>query len=260
MEQLNFQLQNGSMVQDPGTLAWTTDAAGNVYVAFVQPLSINDNTYGTNAIGWGHQGHKFGDLTGSDKAQFNFTNGAGQTFIYTLDYLSQTSSAPSGYASLGVTGGDGSVARDNFSSVPHGTTVHGASSDVLAFGTSLGYNLNHLGFSQFTTNSPATTATLNPDGSINYAHGYANPTNAPGWVYNVEYEVEIAASAFGPSGFAGVTVPAAHDSPSKVGQSTIPVCPTCVVPEAGTYIAGLFAIGIALASRRKLLSLTGSAV
>jgi hypothetical protein len=241
VQQINFQLQNGTMVQDPGTLAWSTDAQGNVYVAFVQPLSINDNTYGTNAIGWGSKGHKFGDLTGSDKAQFNFTNGAGQTFIYTLDYLTATSSSPSGYNSLGVTGGDGSVGKDNFSSVASGTTIHGQASDVLSFGSSLAHNFNQLGFNQFTTNSPATAPNhLNPDGTIDYSQGYADPASAPGWVYSIQYEIEISASAFGPSGFGGVSVPAAHDSPSKFGQNTI-----VVVPEAANYLVGIVAVAIA---------------
>jgi hypothetical protein len=235
VQTITFQLQDGTMVGNPGTLAWTTDAQGNVYVAFVQPLSINDNTYGTNAIGWGSKGHKFSDLTGSDKGEFDLTNGAGQTFIYTLDYLTASKTAPSGYASLGVSGGDGSVGKSGIKGVTGGGQV----SDVLAWGTSLDYNLNHLGFSSFTTNSPATTPALNPDGTIDYSKPYADPASASGWVYNIEYEVEISASAFGPSGFAGVTVPFAHDSPSKFGQNTI-----IVVPEAANYLVGLVAIVI----------------
>lgn len=233
---LMFQLDNGTMVKDPGTLAWTTDSQGNVFIAFVQPLSINDNTYGANSIGWdsGKKGgsHTFSNLTGSDKAVFNLTNGAGQSFTYTLDYISQSSSAPSGYASLGVTGGDGSVGGGK-----KGSTGGGSATDVLKWGSSLDYNLNKLGFKSFTVDSPATTASKNPDGSIDYSKGYANPASAPGWVYNIEYELEISAAAFGPSGFAGVTVPFAHDSPSKFGQNTI-----IVVPEATNYLVGLAAI------------------
>ncbi|HEY4284367.1 MAG TPA: hypothetical protein VGM62_14985 [Chthoniobacterales bacterium] len=244
VQSLQFQLDNGTMVKDSGTLAWTTDAQGNVYVAFVQPLSINDNTYGANSIGWNSTkggkagaggGHTFSNLTGSDKAQINLTNGAGQSFVYTLDYISQSSTASSGYASLGVTGGDGSVGGSKGGK--GGTGGGGTAADVLKWGTSLDYNLNKLGFKSFTTDSPATTAAHNPDGSIDYSHPYANPANASGWVYNIEYEVEIAASAFGPSGFAGVTVPFAHDSPSKFGQNTI-----IVVPEATNYLVGLAAI------------------
>jgi hypothetical protein len=237
VQSLTFQLDNGTMVKDPGTLAYSVDSQGNVFVAFVQPLSINDNTYGANAVGWTGTGgktgsHTFSNLVGSDKAQFNLTNGAGQSFVFTVDYLSQSSAAPSGYASLGVTGGDGSVGGGK-----KGSTVGGSAADVLQWGTSLDYNLNHLGFKSFTTDSPATTPARNADGSIDYSKAYANPTNAPGWVYNIEYEVEISASAFGPSGFASVSIPFAHDSPSKFGQNTI-----VVVPEAANYIVGLIAI------------------
>jgi hypothetical protein len=236
-----FQLDNGTMVKDPGTLAWTTDSQGNVFIAFVQPLSINDNTYGANSIGWNSGkkagSHTFSNLTGSDKAQINLTNGAGQSFVYTLDYISQSSTAPSGYASLGVAGGDGSVGGGGKGGKGGTSGGGGSVADVLKWGTSLDYNLNKLGFKSFTTDSPATTAAHNPDGSIDYSKPYANPANALGWVYNIEYEVEISASAFGPSGFAGVTVPFAHDSPSKFGQNTI-----VVVPEATNYLVGLAAI------------------
>jgi len=236
VQSLFFQLDNGTVVKDTGTLAWSVDGQGNVFVAFVQPLSINDNTYGVNSVGWtGKDGkagtHTFGNLTGSDKAQFNLTNGAGDAMIFTLDYISQSSTAPSGYGSLGVAGGDGSVGGGKKgSSGP-------SEASVLKWGSSLDYNLNTLGFKTFLTDSPATTPARNPDGSIDYSKPYANPTNAPGWVYNIEYEFEIAASAFGPSGFGSVTVPFAHDSPSKFGQNTI-----IAVPEATNYLMGLAAI------------------
>jgi len=237
VQSLMFQLDNGTMVKDSGTLAWTTDSQGNVFIAFVQPLSINDNTYGANSIGWdtGKKGgtHTFSNLTGSDKAVFNLTNAAGQAFTYTLDYISQSSSAPSGYASLGVAGGDGSVGGGG----KKGSTGGGAVGDVLKWGTSLDYNLNKLGFKTFLTDSPATTPARNPDGSIDYSKPYANPANASGWVYNIEYEFEISAAALGPSGFGSVTVPYAHDSPSKFGQNTI-----IAVPEATNYLMGLAAI------------------
>jgi hypothetical protein len=244
---LTFQLQNGTLVPDPGTLAWTTDAAGNVYAAFVQPLSINDNTYGANALGWGSHGHQFNNLVGSDKAEFDFVNGAGQKFIYTLDYISADKNASSGFKSLGVTGGDGSVGHSSV----RGVTGGGHTSDVLQAATSLDYDLNTLGFKTFTTNSPATTpVALNPNGTIDYSKGYNNPASAPGWVYNIEYEVEVAGSAFGPSGFAGVTVPFAHDSPSKFGQNTIIVVPE---PSSIALLICAAAVGAAYRARRRFI-------
>jgi hypothetical protein len=245
VQSISFQLQNGTMVPNPGTMAWTTDAQGNVFVAFVQPLSINDNTYGTNAVGWAtggkKGGHTFGNLTGSDKAHFDFTNGAGQNVLsFNLDYITASTSASSGFASLGVNGGDGGIAGFGVAGLGKTSTGIGNAASVLQWGTSLAYNLNTLGFKAFTTNSPATTPALNPDGTIDYSKPYADPATAPGWVYNIEYEVEVAASAFGPSGFGSVTTPAAHDSPSKFGQNTI-----IVVPEAPTSV--LVCVGATLA-------------
>lgn len=237
VQPISFQLDNGTMVADTGTLAWSTDAQGNVYVAFVQPLSINDNSYGVNAIGWvDNKGkakkHSFGNLTGSDKGHFDFYNNAGQLVLsFDLDYISK--GANNTYTSLGVTGGDGKVKT-------------GSSSNVLQWGTSLSYNLNTLGHSSFTTDSPATTPALNPNGTIDYSHPYADPTSAPGWVYYISYEVKVSSAAFGASGFGSVVVPYAHDSPSKFGQNQI-----VVVPEASTYFAGLAAILFALLSRVK---------
>jgi hypothetical protein len=246
VQSISFQLQNGTMVPNPGTMAWTTDAQGNAYVAFVQPLSINDNTYGANAVGWGtggkKGGHSFGNLTGSDKAHFDLTNGAGQHVLsFNLDYITASTSASSGFASLGVNGGDGGIAGFGIAGLGKSGTGIGNAASILQWGTSLGYNLNTLGFKTFTTDSPATTPVhLNPDGTIDYSQGYTDPANAHGWVFNIEYEVEIAASAFGPSGFGSVTTPAAHDSPSKFGQNTI-----VVVPEAPTYV--LVCVGATLA-------------
>lgn len=241
--QLFFRLDNGTTVQDPGTLAWRVDSSGNVFVAFVQPLSINDNTYGANAIGWADSKkgtHTFGDLTGSDRARFEFANAAGQLVLsFDLDYLSKSSLGSSGYASLGVTGGDGRM-------------VTGSAANVLQWGTSLDYNLNTvagrgvnngaagLGYGQYTVDSPMATPARRADGSIDYSRPYMN-SEAPGWDYNISYEVMISAAAFGSSGFGSVTVPYAHNSPSKFGQNTIPICPptdpTCI-PEPATYMAG----------------------
>src|SRR5262245_61294925 len=71
-----------------GTLYVAQQANGDVSVAYEQDLSVNDNTYGTNAIGWSG-GHKFGDLTGSDKAEFRFKDANGNVVLdFYLDYVS----------------------------------------------------------------------------------------------------------------------------------------------------------------------------
>ena len=46
------------------------NAAGDIAIAYDQFPAPNDNSYGVNAVGWGTNGHTFGNLTGSDKAGF----------------------------------------------------------------------------------------------------------------------------------------------------------------------------------------------
>jgi len=236
VQSLYFRLDNGNVVHDPGTLAWRVDASGNVFVAYVQPLSINDNTYGTGSIGWGSKTHTMNDLTGSDKAHFDFTNGAGQAVLsFNLDYISVVQvNHVNTFRSLGVTGGDGSISLGNASS-------------LLQWNTSLAYNMNTLGFHQYTTNSPAATAQLDAHGNIDYSRPYLNSA-APGWDYSITCEVMISSAAFGPSGFGGVSVPYAHDSPSKFGQNTIPVVP---IPEPASYLSGLAVVALIVGTQAR---------
>ncbi|MDA6125946.1 hypothetical protein OSK00_26470, partial [Escherichia coli] len=64
---------------------------------------------------------------------------------FKLDYISQSERAPSGYASLGVSGGEGKL-------------LEGDPSWILAATTSLDRNLNGCGLSEFTESSPETDA------------------------------------------------------------------------------------------------------
>ena len=95
-----------------------------------------------------------------------------------------------------MTGGDGEV---NI----------GSASAVNAFGTSLDYNLNALGHSSFTTDSPLSV----PD--------YTDPPSAPGWVFEVIYELQVDGSLFAASGLGDVTVPLVHDSPNKIDKNKV---------------------------------------
>src|SRR5690606_9505464 len=54
----------------------------------------------------GRAGHTFRDLVGSDHAEIQLLDASGEAVVhFKLDYLSESSAAASGYASLGVTGG-----------------------------------------------------------------------------------------------------------------------------------------------------------
>jgi hypothetical protein len=186
---------------------------GNVKVDYRQSRGLNDNVYGTPAPadGWAH--HNFSDLTGSDKAEFRFTDGTGKTVLdFYSDYISAASSSvtpmgtisyPSGYGSLGPNGGDGSM-------------VLGSKSNVLWWSSTLTSNLNsglNGGFpSPYLLNSPT------PEASF------------PNWDYVDGYSVIVSSNAFGAAGFGGVTIPFVHNSPAKTGNNQVsPVpCSGCV--------------------------------
>jgi len=201
---LPIKVCNSSNGQQSGLLIPQILPNGNVRAIFIQSTAVNDNTYGTNAIGWpAPRGHTFKDLVLSDEAEFQFKNGAGQIVMqFKLDYISANSAYPSGYGSRGVTGGDGSVSIGN-------------AANVVFASSSLTENLNKQPFlsnlSKYTNNSPA-----------------LRDPNSPMWEYRMIYTVEVRNNAFGASGFASVSIFDQHNSPSKIA-SFIPVsCDSCV--------------------------------
>ena len=226
---VSFSVEGVDTIVEGGELWLHEDhATGDVTVFFSQPLTLVDNTYGKNAIGWGKdvapsgKNHNFEDLLGSDKAEFVFTDGLGQVVLdLTMDYISEASG---GYACLGVTGGDGEV------------TI-GSEGLVLEWGTSLDYNFNTLGH-VLTEDSPATDE--------NYTE---NPQYA-GWIYDVTYELRISGTAFGDAGFGGVTIPIVHDSPNKIGKNKVYPEWDEPIPEPATL--SLLAMGgLAMVLRRR---------
>jgi hypothetical protein len=150
--------------------------------------------------GPGGHGHAFDpDLVMSDHALFDLTDRTGKLVLsFNLDYISALSSAPSGYATLGVGGGDGNM-------------ITGAASAIAYASTSLDRDLNACGYSSYTTDSPATDDDYTP-----------NPST-PNWDYRVVYDVWVKESAFA-GGFGAATIPYVHASPSKT-DATIPVSP-----------------------------------
>jgi len=202
-----------------GKLTWTVLPNGDVSYRYEQNTGINDNSYGTGSVGWGgSNGHKFSDLTSSDKAEFIFKNAAGAVVLdFFQDYISQTNTnTVSGYASLGATGGDGSL-------------VSGSAANILSVNSSLARNLNDTGYCvnkvctvagvNLLTNSPPTT------GPNSYT--LTNPAAHGQWNFVDAFEGVIKASAFGASGFGSVAVGLIHNSPAKAGNNagTPTVCP-----------------------------------
>ena len=180
-----------------------------------------DNTYGANAIGWDPAeamtdpmmaapmmrkgkaggGHTFKDLVGSDHAEILLKDDSGTVVMqFKLDYLTEDAASPSGYASLGVSGGEGKM-------------IIGDAAHVVRWMTSEDRNLNERGYSDYIVDSPATD------------EDYAPNSSTPEWDYRVVYEAWIALEAFGDGGFGGATIEFVHASPSKAESNTIEVEP-----------------------------------
>jgi len=214
------------------TVEWIVESAANADLVHVR-LTLNpdfcDNTYGANAIGWGATavamagpgakpapkpkgGHTFKDLVGSDHAEFKLRDAAGAlTLHFKLDYISESASASSGYATLGVVGGEGKM-------------IAGSATDVVAASTSLDRNLNACGMPDYTTDSPTTDA------------AFSASTAAPNWDYRVVYDVWVKQSAF-VGGFGSGTVDFVHASPSKADTNTVDVVPGDCPPSWPPYCA-----------------------
>jgi uncharacterized repeat protein (TIGR01451 family) len=207
-----------------GSFSFSFDAAGNLRIVYDQFPAPNDNSYGVNAVGWGTKGHTFNDLVGSDHAGFQFRNASGVVVLsFNIDYLSANANAPSGYASLGPFGGDGSI------------LVGSLTPADIGFTTSLANNLNNV-------NIPGlfNAAHVQQFGSVNVL--VASPPTDPqhqtytasdpilaGWDFHDTYFVQISAAKLAAIGFDPATwkvepnLSALHNSPAKA-------CPPATSP------------------------------
>lgn len=165
-----------------------------------------DNTYGDWSIGYSGGpgviggGHSFGDLAESDKMEIFIDDTKGNLLFHmALDYISQSSAAPSGHASLGVTGGEGQMLK-------------GDASAVLAVQTSLSVNLNGHGY-VLLKDSPETDENYTPNAQY------------PHWIFDVWYEAWVRWSAFGETGPGRVYITGLHASPNKVGERNLEIQP-----------------------------------
>jgi hypothetical protein len=203
---------NGNPVTAGAVIVVVLQANGDYQVTYLQDFGINDNTYGTGAIGW-PSGHTFGNLTGSDKLEFRFFDKLGNVVLdFYVDTISsaasltrpdtgQVISYPAGYGTLGPFGGDGSM-------------ITGNSSNIVSFSTSITENLNN------PLNLPNKAALIvNSPTSLVGTDVVVDPVKAPGgWNHINNYSVVIKGSAFtAGGGFGGVVVPDQHNSPNKLG-------------------------------------------
>ncbi len=196
-------------------VGWSHDAAGGTSVGGAGGVGGASGVDGDpkakgmmpKAPMMGKSGHTFEDLVGSDHVELLLTDGSGTTVMdFDLDYITASSdaSAPCGYRSLGVRGGEGKM-------------IKGDASAILAATSSLDRNLSGCGYC-LTTDSPATDENYTPNSS------------APEWDYRVVYEVWLDLDAFGASGFGQAYITSVHASPSKLANNTVSVTPGSCPP------------------------------
>ena len=207
--------------QPAATVEWiveSTDEDDLVHVRLTLNPDFVDNTYGRNSIGWpakkgpggmmmqppknammpptmdpmgAKAAHTFKDLVGSDHAEFKLSDADGKLVLhFKEDYITELASAPSGYATLGVSGGEGRM-------------LAGDAKDIVAASTSLDRNLNACGLAKYTVDSPLTDASYTPS------------PGAEAWDFRVVYDLWARAEAFGKAGFGKAVVDFVHASPSK---------------------------------------------
>lgn len=243
---VNFNVEDTGPISYQGEL-WTHQNSTGLSVAFIQPKSLVDNSYGANAVGWGSIAHPFDKLIGSDKAQFSFTDRGGfEVLNVTLDYLEGTGTYVDKRGNIKVDRNaplyvSGLTGRDSAVDV-------GLASDLIASATSLEWNYNNLGgltdphfgkdsYSPLTSSDTSYTVTES---------GYEN------WIFDVIYEFKIDSGVFGTNGFGGMEIIVVHDSPNKLGKNKVwqegDLEP---VPVPGAVLLGMLGLGVAGVKLRK---------
>jgi len=240
---LNFEVEDVGLVAPQGQLWMHQGPDSSLYVAFIQPVALVDNSYGANSIGWessapSGRNHSFRDLKGSDDATFRINFGSGHEFVFTLDYIEETSRGSGVYAS---------EEREPRGEYDPSGTYDTYQSYVTEFGTSLDYNFNTLGY-VLTEDSP-----LADDDYSNVDPAYA------GWLFEVSYEFKIDGNLFDTYGaFAGLDIIVVHDSPNKLGRNKVypetdgPIDP---IPAPGALVLAGIGVGLTGRLRRRNFSI-----
>ncbi len=253
---LNLAVESGkasTVAADDGRLWLYQDLDNNLYVNLTLPLTLVDNTYGENSVGWGRdvapsgKGHSFGDLTDSDDAQFRIYDGDGDVVLdFVLDYLSSSDSETSGYVAAvdvdhkGKGKGKGKKGKGKGKDKGNVNVNVGSVGDIVEVGTSLGYNLNTLGH-VLTEDSPATD------------ENYTENSEYAGWLFEVSYEFKVDGDVFGGKGLGDITIPLVHLSPNKIARNKVFGQSTSAgqIPEpASMVLLGLGSIAL-LPNRRR---------
>ena len=196
-----------------GSFSFNFLANGDLFIRYDQFPAPNDNSYGVNAIGWPN-GHTFNNLVGSDHAGFQLVDGNGVVRLsFNVDYLSANASAPSGFASLGVNGGDGQMIVGTATGISATTSLDRNLNGVNIPGLFNAAHVQQFGSVNVLLNSPPTDA----------AHTTYTISDASlaGWDFHDTYFVTISAAklasiGFNPSTWQVLPNPdQLHNSPAK---------------------------------------------
>ncbi len=196
-----------------GSFSYSFNAGGDLLIRYDQFPAPNDNSYGVNAVGWTN-GHTFNDLVGSDHAGFQLTDGSGVVQLsFNVDYISAVSSAPSGYASLGVNGGDGKMIVGTASGITATTSLANNLNNINIPGLFNASHVQQFGSVNVLVNSPPTDAQ-------HQTYVISDPTLA-GWDFHDTYYVTVSAAKLASIGFSSATwivspnASQLHNSPAK---------------------------------------------
>lgn len=216
-----------------GSFTFSFNAAGDLLIKYDQFPAPNDNSYGVNAVGWGTKGHTFSNLTGSDHAGFQLVDGGGVVRLsFNVDYISANTSAPSGYASLGVTGGDGQMLVGTATGISATTSLANNLNNVNIPGLFNASHVQQFGSVDVLVNSP-------PTDPAHSTYNISDPTLA-GWDFHDTYYVTVSAAKLASLGFNAATwqvLPNAsqlHNSPAK--PCPPPTGGTCALAVTGTVV------------------------
>jgi len=209
----SFVVSTADAVNEPG---WPDGGVGDLLIKYDQFPAPNDNSYGANAVGWpSPRGHKFKDLVNSDHAGVQIRNASNQVVLsFNMDYLSAFAGTPSGYKSLGVTGGDGGM-------------LIGTATGI-SVTTSLASNLNTTGYCSAGNCTVAGTNLLvdsPPTDALHQTYVIASSAHAL-WDFHNTYYARISAAKLSAMGFNAATwtvqpnAAALHNSPEKACPDT----------------------------------------
>jgi hypothetical protein len=205
-----------------GTFTYMFLQNGDLFIRYDQFPAPNDNSYGVNAVGWPN-GHKFSDLVGSDHAGFQLVDGTNTVKLsFNVDYISANTSAPSGYASLGVTGGDGKMLVGTATGISATTSLANNLNNINIPGLFNAAHVQQFGSVNLLIDSP-------PTDPAHLTYNISDPL-LTGWDFHDTYFVTISAAKLASIGFDPATwkvepnLDQLHNSPAKPCPPTGGTC------------------------------------